>query len=284
MKTESPKLLARSRLTAPLAAGALAVVVAVRPTLAAECASSQPDAGDMAGDVCGSAPRDSQDDAALLAPGQPHPAGKTGCVRGIVGSSTRGDLDPAAFFARLVRRYRELSSYRDTIRLVHVTTRDGEEASRVETEIGCQVRGGNLCVITPTSQTRDALSLALPVRHSKAAENAQRGYELWLAPHMTLKFDEEPLKHFRAGVEEGFTAAEAHNVTINDREMVQLELRSGDGLSEDCAAKFDLFVNPETMLVECIAGEQRMPDGASAQTTLHITPEENDGGEPTLMQ
>jgi hypothetical protein len=215
---------------------------------------------------------------------QPAAAGDAGkkCPRSAIES--RIDLDAAAFFDRLVNRYRGLHSYRDTARLVHVTTRDGEESARLETEIGCEVRDGDLRVTTPTSQAREALNLALPVRPSPVAEATERGYALWLAPHMALKFDDDPLKHFRAGVDEGFVATEAEAVTIDNRKMVHLEVRSGDGLSEDCAAKFDIFVNPETMLVECIAGEQRLPDGASSVTTLHIAPQETEDGEATTMQ
>jgi hypothetical protein len=194
------------------------------------------------------------------------------------------ELDAAEFFDRLVRRYRGLHTYRDTAKLVHVTQRDGHEAARVETEIGCAFRDGNLVITTPGSQAREALRLALPMRASTAVDTANRGYDFWLAPHMALKFDDDPLKHFRAGVEEGFTATDAETVTINDRPMVHLELRSGDGLSEDCEARFDIFVNPRTMLVECISGEQRLPDGGSSITTMHISPQESEGGEPTMMQ
>jgi hypothetical protein len=100
---------------------------------------------------------------------------------------------------------------------------------------------------------------------------------------MALKFDDEPLKHFRAGVDEGFTSTGADAVTIDNRKMVHVALRSGDGLSENCTARFDLFINPETMLVERIDGEQKMPDGGSCTTSLQITPREVDGGDPTTI-
>ena len=290
-KLAKSELASQSRRVAPLGPSALLCAFAVRLACAGECASSQPSpaecAGDAAGEVTG-APLSAEPGGVPLAPArraESQPAGSAACPReSIVPATAKLDLDPAVFFERLAHRYRKLHSYRDTIRLVHVTTRGGEEASRVETEIGCEVRDGDLRVVTPTAQARDALRVALPVRDSPAAAQARRGYDLWLAPHMTLKFDDQPLKRFRAGVDEGFTATEAQAVTINDRTMVHLELRSGDGLSDDCAAKFDLFVNPETMLVECIAGEQHLPDGASTQTTLHIAPQESEGGEPTLMQ
>jgi hypothetical protein len=189
-------------------------------------------------------------------------------------------LDPDAFFQSLVQRYKGLNLYRDTARLVQVTTRGGEEASRVETEIGCEMRDSALHVTTPTSQARSSLGLSLPVRKSPIARVAQHEHDLWLAPHMKLKFADEPLHDFRAGVKEGFTATGAESITINDRPMVHIELRSGDGLSDSCNAKFDLFVNPQTMLVERIDGEQRLPDGARFTTTLEIKPQQAEGGEP----
>lgn len=190
-------------------------------------------------------------------------------------------IDPAVIFQQLVKRYKGLHFYRDTSRLVQITSREGEEPSRVETEIGCEVRNGALTVQTPASQARSSVGLDLPVRPSPAAEAAQRHMELWLAPHMSLKFADEPLKDFRRGVQEGFTPTDVESVTIDDRKMLHVELRSGDGLSEDCTAKFDLFINPDTMLVERIDGKQRMPDGANCTTSLHITPSDFEN-EPAL--
>lgn len=44
------------------------------------------------------------------------------------------------------------------------------------------------------------------------------------------------------------------------------------GSSEDYTARFDLLVNLQSMLIERIEGEQRLPDGAEYRTTLDITP------------
>ncbi len=188
------------------------------------------------------------------------------------GCATVAIIEPTALFQQLVARYRGLAVYRDTARIVHVTHRMGEETSRIETEIDCEIRDGDLKVTTPASQIRSSLGFDLPVRKSQAVESADRGYDLWLAPHMTLRFVDDPLKSFRNGVEEGFTPIDAELVTIDNRDMLLMELRSGDGLSESCTAKFDLFINPETMLVERIDGEQHMPDGARCTTSMHITP------------
>ena len=105
-------------------------------------------------------------------------------------------------------------------------------------------------------------------------------YNLWLAPHMALRFTDDPLKEFRLGVKEGFTPTKAEHVTVEKKQWVRLELKSGDGLSEDYTARFDLFVNLQSMLIERIEGEQRLPDGAEYRTTLDITPILTEQSEP----
>lgn len=182
-------------------------------------------------------------------------------------------IDPLRFCQDLIRRYQGLSDYRDTTKVVQVTQRRGEGPSRVESSINCQITAGKLKVQSPNSQMREATGLNLPLHSTQAMRDLQMKYDLWLAPHMAMKFADKPLKNLRAGVEEGFTATQAESVTINDKPMVHVELRSGDGLSQDCAAKFDLFVNAESMLIERIDGEQRLPDGASYVTSLEISPE-----------
>src|SRR5688572_4705198 len=183
-------------------------------------------------------------------------------------------LDPVRFFQRVVERYRGLAHYRDTAKLVQVTNRNGKETSRVETKIDCEILEGKLKVQTPASQLKSSLRLNVPVKTSEPMRDAQLRYDLWLAPHMALKFTDEPLSELRAGVDEGFTPVEVEAVTIEDKEMLHVELRSGDGASEGCTAKFDLFVNADSMLIERIEGQQTLPDGASFSTTLQITPTE----------
>lgn len=189
-------------------------------------------------------------------------------------------IDPTVFFQKLVARYRGLSLYKDIINVVHITQREGHEPARVESRLTCEVADGSLNVKTPGSQTRNGLGVTVPMKPSQPIADAKRKYDLWLAPHMALKFTENPLKEIRAGVEHEFTATEAEAVTIDNKRMVHVELRSGctgDGASEDCAARVDLYVNSESMLIERIEAEQRMPDGANYSTTLQITPEQVEG-------
>ena len=97
-------------------------------------------------------------------------------------------------------------------------------------------------------------------------------YQLWLAPHLILKFTDEPLMELREGIEEGFTPTSVEQVLLGDKPMWLLQLQSGDGLSSGFDAKFDFFVNPDSMLIERIEGIQHLPDGSDFITTLDITP------------
>lgn len=183
--------------------------------------------------------------------------------------------DPLRLFLSVVDRYRRLHTYRDTVNLVQVTHRAGEEPTRVETKLTCEVTGRELRVTTPASQMRSAVGLNMPTQKSADTKQREQDYALWLAPHMKMKFSDKPLEDFRAGVEEGFTATEAESVTIDEKSMVHLELRSGDGQSESCAAEFDLYIDSQSLLIERIEGRQRLPDGAELETTLEITPDES---------
>jgi hypothetical protein len=180
--------------------------------------------------------------------------------------------DALAFFQSLVDRYRRLVAYEDVADVVQITTRPGEEPQRVETRIAATIQDNKLRVETPGSQMRDGIGLDVPLNTSPAMEAFVQKYNLWIAPHMALRFTDEPLQDFRLGVDEGFTPTEIETVTIDNKSMVHLQLTSGDGLSEDYTARFDLYVNPESMLIERVEGEQRLPDGADYRTTLDITP------------
>lgn len=192
-------------------------------------------------------------------------------------------LDPRAFFEQLVARYRGLRSYRDTSKIVQVTQHLGDErAHRVETEVETDVSEGQLRVQSPASQLRESLGLLVPFRRGPVLPRTAQQYDLWLLPHLMLKFADRPLEQFREGVPEGFTATEAAPITIDDKPMVHLELRSGDGTSGHSNATFDLYVDPDSMLIERIHGQQRLPDGGNYETMVNIHPthaesDESDG-------
>lgn len=181
-------------------------------------------------------------------------------------------MDPLALFESLVARYRGLSSYRDSAYLVQVTHREGNEDLRSVSNFLCEVVEGELQVITPENQIRNGLGLNLPFRKTDAMKDIELRYKLWLAPHMTLKFTDEPLMQLREGIEQGFTPTSVERVLLGDKPMWLLQLQSGDGLSNVFDAKFDFFVNPDSMLIERIEGIQHLSDGSDFITTLEITP------------
>ncbi|MHC4126972.1 MAG: hypothetical protein ACYS1E_08575 [Planctomycetota bacterium] len=184
-------------------------------------------------------------------------------------------VEPAPFFGALVERYRGLTAYEDVADLVEVRTRAGRPPLRVETRIACKLEGDALTVTTPGSQFRTSAGLDVPIDSSPAMEALVLRYNLWLAPHMALHFLDEPLQELRLGVPEGFTAAEAETVTVDQKRLVRLELRSADPAvpaDAEAAARFEFWVDPQSMLIERIDGRQRLPDGADYRTTLQITP------------
>ncbi|MCZ6836882.1 MAG: hypothetical protein O7G85_13990, partial [Planctomycetota bacterium] len=181
-------------------------------------------------------------------------------------------MDPLVFFDDLVERYRQLDEYRDTTQLLQITRRPGEEDLKQETKLLCEIRDEELIVETPMQKIREGFGLNLPIKTTDAMQQMQRRYQLWLAPHMALRFVEHPLQDLREGVEDGFTPRVAAYVIHNDRRMVHLKLKSGDGLSEMSQTTFDFYINPESMLIEHIECVEHRPDGSDFITTLQITP------------
>jgi len=191
-------------------------------------------------------------------------------------------LDPAAMFDRVVARYQELSTYEDSVVIEQVTARSGERAIREELEITCSIdTSGELEITTPVEQAAGGLSGLLRNALAPSTDGSEESppetsrvsdYELWLAPHMGLRFSKQPLGEFRSGIDEGFTPVKAERVMVEDAEVLRLDLQSGDGLSEDYRAKFELFIDPATLLITRIRGIQLLPDGANLLTDFVITP------------
>jgi hypothetical protein len=180
--------------------------------------------------------------------------------------------DPVAFFEQLVARYRLLDTYHDSTDVVEVTTRSGAEPARTETKLACSIVEGQLRVITPARQVASHLFNPLRSVTSPLLRSTKQHRDEWLAPHLAMRFHEQPLKSFRAGVDEGFTATDVKPVTVEDREMLSLELRSGDGTCEHCDAQFTLLVDPDSMLIERIEGEQVLDDGTLYSMVMRIKP------------
>jgi hypothetical protein len=231
--------------------------------------------------------------------------GHATAIGAIVSGSSATDLrlDPRLFFEQLVARYRALRSYSDTTSIVQVTRLIDDDAPlRTETYLQCDVRDGRLEVRAAARQVQKAfgLHLDLALRVAEPVEQAALHYDLWHLPHMALKFSDNPLQEFRAGVPEGFIATDAAAITMDvggiERSMVHIELKSGTsgargadgppagangaGLSGSYTARYDIYVDPESMLIERIEGEQRLPDGVNMHTSYQIRPtigEESEG-------
>ena len=182
------------------------------------------------------------------------------------------EIDAAAFFDGLVERYRHIESYLDVVEAEYTTFRGDEEPHRIRSRLVCRVEDDLLRVESAAAQVREGLGLDSLTR-SPAVEALVLRYNIWLAPHMALKFSEDPRRDFRLGVPAGFSAEKASVVSEGTPARVRLVLvERAPAESEAAPARFVLLVNLETMLVERIEGEQLLPDGARFTTTLRITP------------
>jgi hypothetical protein len=184
------------------------------------------------------------------------------------------ELDPLETFLKIVARYRRLTTYRDSVKLVQVMQRVDQEPQRQEWSLVCEIVDGKLRVTTPASQVVETLGLKIPVRGNADSDQTAQNQAVWLAPHMAMKYADNPLGQFRAGVKEGFAATDAERIIEDERSLVHVEMKSAGCVSDDCPAAFDLYVNTESMLIERIEGHQTLPDGAELQTTVEITPQE----------
>jgi hypothetical protein len=196
-----------------------------------------------------------------------HLIGLVAAVIAIAPGDRASALDPAAFFADLVDRYRDLQAYDDRIELTQTSVVDGQPLHTVRSQVQCRLRGASLTVQTPRRQVASLLGLPAALRHATAAWSGARRYDLWLAPHMGLHFARDPLREFRAGVAEGFVVDDA---TPGDGPHVHLVLRSDGPPRASARATFDLTVNRQTMLIERIESREQLPGGGELRTTLQI--------------
>ena len=184
------------------------------------------------------------------------------------------EIDPDAFFDALIERYRRLERYRDVVDAEYVTIRDGAAPHEVRSRLVCQVEADRLRVVTAGAQVRGGLGVDVSLNRSPAVEALVMRYNLWLAPHLTLKFADDPRQEFRLGVAGGVRAEDARPLERGGRAMVQLVLVEPVDAEAPAGtpARFVLYVNAETLLVERVEGEQVLPDGARYTTVLDITP------------
>lgn len=180
----------------------------------------------------------------------------------------------SAIFDTLVQHYRQFVDYEDRTAVVETVTRESQEPHRVETRIACRIENEHLRIDSPGAQLRGGVGLPGPVARSDAMESLALRYNLWIAPHMALRFKEDPLAEFRLGVPQGFVVAGAEQTTWHDRPLVRIELKAAGEPSADAPdavpAQYDLWVNPDSMLVERVTGSQTLPDGAQYATEMDI--------------
>ena len=201
---------------------------------------------------------------------------------GVAARTAEHDPERArAIFDTLVERYRQLVDYEDTVAVVETVTRESQAPHRVETRLACRIENDRLRIDSPGAQVRGGVALGPPVARSTAMESLALRYNLWMAPHLVLRFKQDPLADFRVGVPQGFIVAGVEQATWRDRPLMKVRLKAAavEDAGADVAktAQYDLWVNPDSMLIERVTGHQTLPDGAEYRITMDITPIRADG-------
>lgn len=182
------------------------------------------------------------------------------------GSAIRKSIPPDAwnFFNRLVERYRSLHRYSEAAEIEQVTEDPATDAPpiRSRTRVRAEVDDGRLTVQSSSIVERVVETIA------PDGEEAVLESDLWMLPHLRLRFDDEPLESFRPAAPQSFRPADVDRVRVEDRELVRVDLLSGETGAPD--AKFSLYVDPERMLVERVEGDEWLPGGLRHRTTVTI--------------
>lgn len=194
----------------------------------------------------------------------PGPSG--GDVPGISPSPRQAEVIPDAleFFQRLVARYRSLERYAEEAEVVQVTSDPASEVPPVRSRVRVRARIEGNALDVESSSAAERIAEFLEADPDSGVSEA----DLRLLPHLRLRFEDEPLENFRPGTRQAFRPAELDRVTVDDRELVKVELLSGSTGSPD--ARFSLFVNPERMLVERVEGDEWLPGGIRHRTSVTI--------------
>jgi hypothetical protein len=193
------------------------------------------------------------------------------------------------FFERLVDRYRAIIHYADTFLLEQVVgSADGDERATTRTRVSARSRvdGDRLEVSTeadllwnaiagggdPAPGSGESGESAEPNDSARRALRRER--DLALAPHLRLRFLDEPLREFQTGGTEAFRATGLAPVRHEDRDMVRIELRSGGESPGGESSVIGITVDPGSMLIRKVDGEEQWSDGRSRTTTISIDPED----------
>ena len=171
------------------------------------------------------------------------------------------------FFQRLVDRYRALHRYTEEAEVEQVTDDPATDAPPIRTRAKVRAEVDDRELTVESSSLLDAVSDTL-----RPSEDGATDAELWMLPHLRLKFDEKPMESFRPATRTPFRASEIDRVRVDDRELVRVELLSGETGAPD--AKFSLYVDPDRMLVERVEGDEWLPGGLRHRTTVRIDAQE----------
>ncbi len=172
-----------------------------------------------------------------------------------------------AFFQRLVERYRALHRYTEEAEVEQVTDDPATDLPPIRTRSRVRAEVDDRQLTVESSSLVDVISETL-----RPSEDGATDAELWMLPHLRLKFDEKPMESFRPATRTPFRASEIDRVRVDDRELVRVELLSGETGAPD--AKFSLYVDPDRMLVERVEGDEWLPGGLRHRTTVRIDAQE----------
>ncbi len=172
-----------------------------------------------------------------------------------------------AFFQKLVERYRSLQRYSEEAEVEQVTDDPATDAPPIRTRSRVRADVDDRSLTVETSSLAGMVSETL-----RPDDDGASDAELWMLPHLRLRFDEKPLESFRPAVRTPFRASELDRVRVDDRELVRVELLSGETGAPD--ARFSLYVDPDRMLVERVEGDEWLPGGLRHRTTVRIDSQE----------
>lgn len=194
-------------------------------------------------------------------------------------SLTEVSPEAARFFESLVRRYRELVRYADVSWFEQVISgADPSDAttSRSRVRVEGRIADGRVEVISTATRLLEAL---LPSddhdaggRSAADRRRARRDVDAALAPHLGLRLLDQPLRELRPEGLEEYRPTSLRTVELDDRPMLRLELRSGGDTPGEPSAILELTIDPESMLIRRVEGEERWPDGRTCSTSIEIEP------------
>lgn len=195
-------------------------------------------------------------------------------------SLTEVSSEASRFFESLVRRYRELVRYADVSWFEQVISgADPSDAtsSRSRVRVEGRIADGRVEVISTATRLLEAL---LPsedrdpgTRNAEDRRRVRRGLDATLAPHLALRLLDQPLRQMRPSGLDEYRPTSLRTVEVDDRPMLRLELRSGGDTPGEPSAVLELTIDPESMLIRRVEGEERWPDGRTCSTSIEIEPQ-----------